>query len=73
MWFLTSELRKGKRDQLHRLAQLAGRASENPFVRVTNDVLMKCSPSFRANGSDREKWHRIEGGEPSHQTTYDKT
>ena len=57
----TPELWKGKldkhrvQDQLHRLARLAGRVTENPFVSVTIDVLIKCSPSFRANGSDQEK------------------
>ena len=53
--FGTSELRKGKREKLHRLAQLSGRVIENPFVSVTTDVLMKCSPSSRASGSDQEK------------------
>ena len=31
----------GQRDQLRRLARLAGRVVENPFVSVTIDVLMK--------------------------------
>ena len=48
----------GQPDQLHRLARLAGRVIENPFVSVTTDVLMKCSPSSRANGSDEEKMER---------------
>ena len=30
----------GQRDQLHRLARLAGRVTENPVVSVTIDVLM---------------------------------
>ena len=34
--------------------RLAGRVIENPLVSVTIDVLTKCSPSFRANGGDRE-------------------
>ena len=38
---------------------------EDPSVSVTTDLLMKCSPSLRANGSDQEKWHRTEGAEPS--------
>ena len=41
-------------DQRHRLARLAGRVIENVFGSVTT-YLMKCSPSFRANGSDQEK------------------
>ena len=64
--FGTSELRKGnrgagQRDQLHRLARLAGRVIQNPFVSVTIDVLMMRILSFRASGSDREEWRRWEG------------
>ena len=52
----TSECRTTTRR--HRLARLAKRITENALVSVTIDVLMKCSPSFRANGSDQEKWQR---------------
>ena len=31
---------------------------------------MKCSQSFRANGSDQEKIGQREGAEPSYQATY---
>ena len=47
--FGTPELQKGETastvppsTQLHRLARLAGRVIEDPFVSVTTDVLMKC-------------------------------
>ena len=38
-----------------KINRVAGRVIENAFGSVTIDVLMKCSPSFRANGSDQEK------------------
>ena len=41
--------------QRHRLARLAGRVIEHALVSATIDVLIKCSPSFRVNGSDQEK------------------
>ena len=53
--------RHGQRDELHRIARLAGRVIKNPFVSVTTDVLMMRIPSFRANGSDREECQRWEG------------
>ena len=47
------------------LVRLAGRVIGHAPFSVTIDVLMKCSQSFRANGSDQEKIGRREGGKPS--------
>ena len=44
--------------------RLAGRVNEHALFSVTIDVLMKCSQSFRANGSDQEKIGRREGVKP---------
>jgi len=43
--------------------RLAGRVVEHALGIVTTDVLMNCSPSFRANGSDQEKIELWEGWE----------
>ena len=44
--------------------RLSGRVVEHALFSVTTDVLMKCSQSFRANGSDQEKIGRREGESP---------
>ena len=41
--------------------RLAGRVVEHALFSVTIDVLMKCSQSFRANGSDQGKIGPREG------------
>ena len=60
---------EGKCDKLrttprhYRQARLAGEVIEHALESATIDVLMKCSPSFRANGSDQGKIERWEGWE----------
>ena len=55
----TSECDKHRTtDSTKRLARLAGRVIESALVSVTIDVLMKCSPNFRANGIDQGKIER---------------
>ena len=60
--FGTSECDKHRTaTRRHRLARLVGRVIQIALGTVTNDVLMKYSPSFRANGSDQGKIRTGEG------------
>ena len=61
----TSDCKMPCRDHVRGLARLVGRVVDHALETVTNDVLMKYSPSFRANGSDQGEQGHGEGRELS--------